>query len=164
MKKNKIAYIYIFIIIIMLINIVIPNIAIAQISIPTDTSGSGADNGESSSRNENVKPPKTSATIGNSSGSSSGNRYPEKLEDYAPQVDGSDDAISIIVKILSILQVIGVVIFVVALALIGFNSMLGSIEEKAVAKEKGIGLAVGAILITGGITVAKFIISIVEKI
>lgn len=162
MKKNKIAYI--LIIIIMLINIVIPNIAFAEISIPTDTPGSGADNGESSSRNEDVQPPKTSATIQSSTGGSSGNRYPENLDNYAPKVDGSDDAISIIVKVLSILQIIGVVIFVVALGLIGFNSILGSAGEKAVAKEKGIGLLVGAVLITGGITVAKFIISIVEKI
>lgn len=44
----------------------------------------------------------------------------------------------------------------------GFNTIIGSAEEKAVEEKKAIGLIVGAVMIFGVTTIAKFIISIVD--
>lgn len=83
-------------------------------------------------------------------------------KDYQPNPVKSDSFDSKVAAILSILQVIGVITIVIGITIMGFNTILGSAEEKAVEQKKAIGVIVGAIMIFGVTTIAKFIISIVE--
>lgn len=83
-------------------------------------------------------------------------------KDYQPIPVKSDSFDSKVAAILSILQVIGVITIVIGITIMGFNTILGSAEEKAVEQKKAIGVIVGAIMIFGVTTIAKFIISIVE--
>jgi len=82
---------------------------------------------------------------------------------YKPTVSGGG-ATSIINTILSALTIVGICVLVVAIALIGFNMMLGSASEKAVAKEKFIGIIIAAVLLTTGSILARFIISAAQGI
>lgn len=82
---------------------------------------------------------------------------------YKPIIDTNPISSGKLEKILSILQVIGVIGTVIAVAFVGLNTILGSANEKAIEKEKYMGILVAAVMITSGITIAKFIISIVEK-
>lgn len=81
---------------------------------------------------------------------------------YEPTGDTNPIAKGMLQKTLATLQVIGVIATVIAIAFIGFKTIIGSASEKAVEKEKFIGILVAAVMITGGITIARFIISVVE--
>ena len=83
-------------------------------------------------------------------------------KDYEPSFEKSDSFNSKVATLLSILQVVGVIAIVIGIAIMGFNTIMGSAEEKAVEEKKAIGLIVGAVMIFGVTTIAKFIISIVE--
>ena len=83
-------------------------------------------------------------------------------KDYEPFLEKSDSFNSKVATLLSILQVVGVIAIVIGIAIMGFNTIMGSAEEKAVEEKKAIGLIVGAVMIFGVTTIAKFIISIVE--
>ena len=88
------------------------------------------------------------------------------LGDYAPTLNLSTGgkAMTVVSTILGYLQVLGAISVVIGLALIGFNSILGSAEEKAEGQEKYVGIVVAALLIGGGSTIAKFLISFAEKL
>lgn len=81
---------------------------------------------------------------------------------YKPVISEDQKFNSMVSTILGIIQVIGAIALVIGIAIIGFKSILGSAEEKAVDKNKFIGLIVGAIMLLGGSTIAKFIISAIE--
>ena len=81
---------------------------------------------------------------------------------YEPIIKENPISKGMLQKILGVLQVIGIIGTVVAIALIGFKTMLGSASEKAVEKEKYIGILIAVVMITSGITIAKFIIAVVE--
>ena len=83
-------------------------------------------------------------------------------KDYEPSPQKSDSFNSKVATLLSILQVVGVITIVIGIVIMGFNTIMGSAEEKAVEEKKAIGLIVGAVMIFGVTTIAKFIISIVE--
>ncbi len=100
-----------------------------------------------------------------SSSSSSGsilNGYPSNLSQYKPSIANSSGWISIVESVLGVLQVVGLIGCVILLALFGFNTILGSANEKAVAHEKYGGFLIGIVLITGGISIAKIVISVAE--
>ena len=83
-------------------------------------------------------------------------------KDYEPSFEKSDSFNSKVATLLSILQVVGVIAIVIGIAIMGFNTIMGSAEEKAVEQKKAIGLIVGAVMIFGVTTIAKFIISTIE--
>ena len=86
---------------------------------------------------------------------------------YKPQISlgtGENRVSNIISTILSFLTIIGVCMFVVAIAVIGFDTMMGSANEKAIAKEKYVGLFLAAVLLVGASSLAKIIIKIAEGI
>ena len=89
----------------------------------------------------------------------------ENFEMFRPGV--KDEEINIVMPkisaISSVLFVIGIISTAVLLAVIGFTTMLGSANEKALAQEKYMGFLVGAILITTISTIAKVIIQVAEK-
>lgn len=66
--------------------------------------------------------------------------------------------------ILGALTVIGVIIVVIAIALIGFNTILGSASEKADYQVKIIGILIGGIMMVSGSTIAQVIIKFAENI
>lgn len=82
---------------------------------------------------------------------------------YEPTIKTNPIAKGMLQKILAILQVIGVIATVIAIALVGFKTILGSASEKAIEKEKYMGILIAAIMITSGITIARFIIIAVES-
>ena len=83
---------------------------------------------------------------------------------YRPTVQMGQSSINIVSTILSILTAVGIVIAVVGIALIGFNSILGSASEKAAGQEKYVGIVIASLLITGGSIIAKFIINFAENL
>lgn len=83
------------------------------------------------------------------------------LGNYKPTIqDGK--IIDVTEIVLGALIAIGSVLIVVFIALTGFGMILGSAEEKAVAKEKFAGYLIAALILTGGATVAKVLIGIAE--
>ena len=93
---------------------------------------------------------------------SSGNSGKIDTGSYKPEITNNTKANSMIGKIFGALQIIGMIAIVLSIALVGFNTMLGSAEEKAQGKGKAIGILFGAIMITAVSTIAKLIISAVE--
>lgn len=83
---------------------------------------------------------------------------------YKPTIPSGGKATTIISNILGALTVIGIIAIVIAIALIGFSSILGSASEKAENKEKYVGLIIAAVLITGGSIIARIIISVAETL
>lgn len=85
---------------------------------------------------------------------------------YKPTVSLSTggSAFNIITQILSVLTVVGIIAVVIAIALIGFNTILGSASEKADYQQKLVGVVIAGIFMIAGSTIAKFIISIAENI
>ena len=71
---------------------------------------------------------------------------------------------NIISKLLGFLTVIGICVLVVSTAAIGFDFMMGSANQKAISKEKLVGILIASILLTGGSILAKIIINIGESI
>lgn len=64
--------------------------------------------------------------------------------------------------ILEYINVIGVVISVITLAVIGIKYMLGSVEEKAEYKKSFMPLIIGIILVVAASSIATFIIGIID--
>ena len=85
-------------------------------------------------------------------------------EGYRPTVTSGTKAIDIISRILGVMNVLGIISIVVAITLIGFGTILGSANEKAVTQEKYVGLLIAALLLTGGSALARMIMSVAEKI
>lgn len=69
---------------------------------------------------------------------------------------------SIVGTILGTLQVIGAFAIVLGIALVGFQILLGSANDKADGKGKAIGFIIGAIMLFSITTIAKLVISAVE--
>lgn len=81
---------------------------------------------------------------------------------YKPTITNNSRANAMISKIFGALQVVGGIAIVISIAMIGFNSILGSADEKAQGKGKAVGILFGAIMIIGVSTIAKLILSVVE--
>ena len=84
---------------------------------------------------------------------------PTNLDIFQPSVPNSPKANDILGTILGWLQVIGIFIGVISIAIIGFNLIIGSAGEKAEMQSKMGGVFIGAVLVTTGVTIAKFIIN-----
>ena len=84
---------------------------------------------------------------------------PTNLDIFQPSVPNSPKANDILGTILGWLQVIGIFIGVISIAIIGFNLIIGSAGEKAEMQSKMVGVFIGAVLVTTGVTIAKFIIN-----
>ena len=84
--------------------------------------------------------------------------------DYGPTVQMGESSMNIVETILGVLTVSGIAIGIVGIALIGFNSILGSASEKAAGKEKYVGIVIAALLITGGSVIAKLLINFAENL
>ena len=84
------------------------------------------------------------------------------LGNYKPSVGGGK-IMEVTNIVLGIMIAIGAILITVFIAITGFGMILGSAEEKAVAKEKFTGYLIAAVLLTGGATIAKFIISFAES-
>ena len=83
------------------------------------------------------------------------------LGGYEPKAQGGI-IIEATKTILGIIIAVGAILITVFIALTGFGMILGSAEEKAVAKEKFAGYLIAAIILTGGATIAKIIINVAE--
>lgn len=83
-------------------------------------------------------------------------------DDYKPEINSSDRFNNIVGSILGVLQVLGIILMVIGIAIIGLKTILGSAEEKAEYQGKTIGILVGAAIIFGISTITKFIISVIE--
>lgn len=89
---------------------------------------------------------------------------PDLNNGYKPTTDLGGTGEEIVGKILGVAIAIGGIAGVISIALIGFNTILGSASEKAANQEKYIGVLVGAILITSGSIIARIIMSFADKI
>lgn len=91
---------------------------------------------------------------------------PDINSNYKPRVDfgSTGTSKSIIEKILGVLVALGGIVGVISIALIGFNTILGSASEKAANQEKYIGVLIGAALITSGSIIAQMIVKFAESI
>ena len=61
---------------------------------------------------------------------------------------------------LGVLTGVGIILIVVSIALLGYNTILGSASEKAFSQEKLVGLVIAAAVLTCGSVIAKMIASI----
>lgn len=84
------------------------------------------------------------------------------LGQYRPGMNGS--ILGILNRISGVLIAVGILAVVVTIALIGFNMILGSASEKAVAKEKFGGVFIAALILTCGATIANFLINQVQNL
>jgi len=89
---------------------------------------------------------------------------PDLGDSYKPTVSTGTTTLGIISKLLGVLQVLGVVATVVAIAIMGFGLILGSASEKAAGQEKMVGIVIAAALITCCSIIAKLFISFAENI
>lgn len=112
--------------------------------------------------NSSIKISDAMDATGGGGSTSSGNSGKIDTGSYKPEITNNTKANSMIGKIFGALQIIGMIAIVLSIALVGFNTMLGSAEEKAQGKGKAIGILFGAIMITAVSTIAKLIISAVE--
>lgn len=62
--------------------------------------------------------------------------------------------------ILGAIVAVGGVLITVFIAITGFGIILGSAEEKAVAKEKFVGYIIAAVVLFGGAAIANFLINL----
>ena len=81
---------------------------------------------------------------------------------YKPEPQQNTKMNSIVGNILGTLQVIGAFAIVLGIALVGFQILLGSANDKADGKGKAIGFIIGAIMLFSITTIAKLVISAVE--
>lgn len=65
--------------------------------------------------------------------------------------------------ILGAVIAVGVVMITIFIAITGFGMILGSAEEKAVAKEKMGGYLIATVILIGGATIARLIISVASS-
>ena len=78
---------------------------------------------------------------------------------YQPNVENGK-LIEVTETVLGAIIVFGCILITVFIAVTGFGMVLGSAEEKAVAKEKFGGYLIAAVILTGGAAIAKIIISV----
>lgn len=81
---------------------------------------------------------------------------------YKPEPQPNTKMNSIVGTILGALQIIGAFAIVLGIAVVGFQILLGSANDKADGKGKAIGFIIGAIMLFSITTIAKLIISAVE--
>ena len=81
---------------------------------------------------------------------------------YKPEPQQNTKMNSIVGTILGALQIIGAFFFFFWIAVVGFQILLGSANDKADGKGKAIGFIIGAIMLFSITTIAKLIISAVE--
>lgn len=81
---------------------------------------------------------------------------------YKPEPQPNPKINSIVGTILGALQIIGAFAIVLGIAVVGFQILLGSANDKADGKGKAIGFIIGAIMLFSITTIAKLIISTVE--
>ena len=81
---------------------------------------------------------------------------------YKPKPQQNTKMNSIVGTILGALQIIGGFAIVLGIAVVGFQILLGSANDKADGKGKAIGFIIGAIMLFSITTIAKLIISTVE--
>lgn len=81
---------------------------------------------------------------------------------YKPEPQQNTKMNSIVGTILGTLQVIGAFAIVLGIAVVGFQILLGSANDKADGKGKAIGFIIGAIMLFSITTIAKLVISAVE--
>lgn len=81
-----------------------------------------------------------------------------------PYQDLSGGSVNEVINhVLGAVIAIGAILITVFIAITGFGMILGSAEEKAVAKEKMGGYIIAVVILTGGATIAKVIISVAES-
>lgn len=85
-------------------------------------------------------------------------------EGYRPTVTSATKAKDIISKILGFMRVLGIVVMVVAVAAIGFCTIMGSANDKAVSQEKFVGIFIASLMLIGGSSLAIMIMSAAEKL
>ena len=78
---------------------------------------------------------------------------------YQPNVENGK-LIEITEIVLGAIIVIGGILITVFIAVTGLGMVVGSAEEKAVAKEKFGGYLIAVVILTGGAAIAKIIISV----
>lgn len=83
---------------------------------------------------------------------------------FKPTVSMGTSTANIVSKILGVLTMLGVAATFIGIALIGFNTLMGSASEKAVNQEKYVGIVIAALLIAGVSSIAKVIIGFAESI
>lgn len=81
---------------------------------------------------------------------------------YKPEPQQNTKMNSIVGTILGALQIIGAFAIVLGIAVVGFQILLGSVNDKADGKGKAIGFIIGAIMLFSITTIAKLVISAVE--
>jgi type IV secretory pathway VirB2 component (pilin) len=81
---------------------------------------------------------------------------------YKPEPQQNTKMKSIVGTILGALQIIGGFAIVLGIAVVGFQILLGSANDKADGKGKAIGFIIGAIMLFSITTIAKLVISAVE--
>lgn len=81
---------------------------------------------------------------------------------YKPKPQQNTKMNSIVGTILGALQIIGGFAIVLGIAVVGFQILLGSANDKADGKGKAIGFIIGAIMLFSITTIAKLVISAVE--
>lgn len=83
------------------------------------------------------------------------------IDQYQVGGESNENVQNLINKILGIIIAIGIIISVLVIAIIGFNYVLGSAQEKAANQEQLVTVAVGAVVLTAGVTIVKMIYSFV---
>ena len=84
------------------------------------------------------------------------------IDPYKPEPQQNTKMNSIVGTILGALQIIGGFAIVLGIAVVGFQILLGSANDKADGKGKAIGFIIGAIMLFSITTIAKLVISAVE--
>lgn len=85
------------------------------------------------------------------------------LELFEPTISPGG-ATTIIGQILGILRIIGAITIVVAIAVIGFNTILGSANEKAEYQQKLVGVLFAGIFLVASTSIATLIMSVAATI
>lgn len=85
------------------------------------------------------------------------------LELFEPTISPGG-ATTIIGQILGILRIIGAITIVVAIAVIGFNTILGSANEKAEYQQKLVGVLFAGIFLVASTSIATLIMSVAAAI
>lgn len=98
------------------------------------------------------------------SGESSGNKLPNTDLFVPPVADlkSGGRTQEMISKVLGVLELLSQIAIVVAIAIIGFNSILGSASEKAEWNQKLIGVVIAAVVLVAASKVAQLVINIAE--
>lgn len=145
---------YIMIIIAILFSVLIPNNCYGAETGEEATNGVTDENADGTGDG-------TGDENGNTSGNGTGINI--NTSNFTPKPSMGDKSAKIVEVILSVLTYVGILMMIICISLIGFNAILGSAGEKAVAQEKAIGILVGGMLLASGSTIAKVFIKIAEK-